>query len=80
MAKTKFSMEEAFLELDKIIKALEEPEIKLAESMDLYKKGVKLLEKCHATLDKTEKEMIILKEGQHASILKESDSGECEKD
>lgn len=62
-------MEEAFQELDEIIKALEQPEVKLADSMSLYKKGVKLLEKCHSTLYKTEKEIIILQEGYNGNIL-----------
>ncbi|MDO4976140.1 MAG: exodeoxyribonuclease VII small subunit [Eubacteriales bacterium] len=73
MAKTNFSMEEAFLELEGIIKSLEDPDVKLADSMSLYKKGVKLLEKCHSTLDKTEKEIIILQEGYNGNILKETD-------
>lgn len=78
MAKSKFSMEEAFLELDEIIRALEQPDIRLADSMNLYKKGVKLLEKCHLTLDQTEKEIIILQEGQYGNVHKETDTGESE--
>lgn len=80
MAKGKFSIEEAFEELDTIIRELEQPDVKLADSMNLYKKGVKLLEKCHTTLDKTEKEMIILQEGQNAGIFKETNPGEGAED
>ncbi len=80
MAKTKFSMEEAFMELDEIIHALEQPDIRLADSMNYYKKGVKLLEKCHLTLDKTEKEIIILQEGQNGSTVKGTDPAEGEND
>ena len=76
MAKGKFSMEDAFSELDEIISALEEPDVRLADSMNLYKKGVKLLEKCHIALDKTEKEIIILQEGQNGNIDENTDSEE----
>ena len=65
MAKAKFSIEEAFEQLEHIIEQLSEEEVSLADSMDLYKKGVKLLDKCSQTLDKTQKEIIILQEGQY---------------
>ena len=75
MAKTKFSLEDAFNELDSIIEALEQPDIRLDDSMNLYKKGVKLLEKCNLTLDKTEKEIIVLQEGQNGNIDQQTDPG-----
>ena len=68
MAKTKFSIEKAFEELDEIPNRLEDPELSLSDSMDYYKKGVKLLDKCGQTLDKTEKEIIVLQEGKDGSI------------
>ena len=74
MAKTKFSIEEAFQELDQILQEMESPELSLSDSMNLYKKGVRLLDKCNQTLDKTEKEIIVLKEGQNGTILKREDS------
>lgn len=74
MAKTKFSIEEAFQELDQILQELESPELSLSDSMNLYKKGVRLLDKCNQTLDKTEKEIIVLQEGQNGTILKREDS------
>ena len=60
MAKTKFSIEGAFEQLEDIIEQLSSEEISLSDSMDLYKKGVKILDKCSQTLDKTQKEIIIL--------------------
>ena len=75
MAKNKFSLEDAFKELDLIIEALEQPDIRLDDSMNLYKKGVKLLEKCNLTLDKTEKEIIVLQEGQNGKIDQQTDPG-----
>ena len=74
MAKTKFSIEEAFQELDQILLEMESPELSLSDSMNLYKKGVRLLDKCNQTLDKTEKEIIVLQEGQNGTILKREDS------
>ena len=55
---------------------LSEEEVSLADSMDLYKKGVKLLDKCSQTLDKTQKEIIILQEGQNEAIHKGTASEE----
>lgn len=68
MAKTKFSIEKAFEELDEILNRLEDPELSLSDSMDYYKKGVKLLDKCGQTLDKTEKEIIVLQEGKDGDV------------
>lgn len=73
MAKTKFSIEKAFEELDEILKQLDNPELSLSDSMEFYKKGVKLLEKCNQTLDKTEKEIIVLQEGKDANIPERED-------
>ena len=70
MAKTKFSIEGAFEQLEDIIEQLSSEEISLSVSMDLYKKGVKILDKCSQTLDKTQKEIIILQEGQNDAIHK----------
>lgn len=76
MAKTKFSIEEAFDQLENIIQQLSEEDVSLSASMDLYKKGVKLLDKCSQTLDKTQKEIIILQEGQSDVIHKGTASEE----
>ena len=69
MARTKFSIEKAFEELDEILERLDDPKLSLSDSMEYYKKGVKLLEKCNQTLDKTEKEIIVLQEGKDGSCL-----------
>ena len=74
MAKAKFSIEEAFEQLEHIIEQLSEEEVSLADS--IYKKGVKLLDKCSQTLDKTQKEIIILQEGQNEAIHKGTASEE----
>lgn len=71
MAKSKFSIEKAFEELEEVLNQLENPDLSLSESMDYYKKGVKLLDRCKQTLDKTEKEIIVLQEGKDESIPEE---------
>lgn len=68
MAKSKFSIEKAFEEMEEVLNQLENPDLSLSESMDYYKKGVKLLDRCKQTLDKTEKEIIVLQEGKDESI------------
>ena len=73
MADTKVSIEEAFEEINRIIKEMEEKELPLAESMDLYKKGVLLLNQCKQTLDETEKELIILRGEDPGSQEEEND-------
>lgn len=60
MARAKFSIEKAYEELEEMIAKLESEEVNLADSLDYYKKGVKLLEKCQTMLDTVEKEMITL--------------------
>jgi len=76
VTKAKFTVEAAFEELNGIIEKMEDPGLSLSDSMNYYKKGIKLLEKCSKTLDQTEKEMIILQEGQNDLILEGTDQQE----
>lgn len=55
-------IEEAFLEIENIIKTLESDEISLKESIELYGNGVKLVSKCKEELSGIEKEMIVIEE------------------
>jgi exodeoxyribonuclease VII small subunit len=52
--------EEAYEELEKIIKALETGAISLDESLEHYERGVKALKTCHGILDEAEKRIEIL--------------------
>lgn len=78
MTRTKFSIEGAFDELEEIIAQLEDPQLGLSDSMTLYKKGVRLLDRCGQTLEKTEKEILILQEEQNGNIHQEHDTAEDE--
>lgn len=62
MADKEFKLEEAFEKLNTIIEELEKPEISLEDSFGLYQEGMKLLKACNDSIDKVEKELIILGE------------------
>ncbi len=55
-------IEEAFERLSKITAALENPEVGLKESLELYSEGVKLVSACKENLEGVEKEIQILNE------------------
>lgn len=58
-------IEENFKELESIISELENDELSLEDSFVMYEKGMKLLAACNKALDKVEKKLIVLKEGQN---------------
>jgi len=62
MAEKKMKLEEAFDKLNHIVEALEKPEVTLEDSFTLYQEGMKLLKTCNDSIDKVEKELIILSE------------------
>ena len=62
MPRKKFTIEQAFLDLDEIIEQLEKDETPLNDALALYTEGMKLVKKCQDSLDKVEKELIILEE------------------
>lgn len=60
MARKKFTIEDAFLQLETIVTKLEQEETTLSDSLALYTEGMKLVKKCQDSLDTVEKELIIL--------------------
>ena len=62
MAEKKKTLEESFESLDEIIEQLEQEEISLEESFQLYNTGMKLLKECNDSIDKVEKKLIVLNE------------------
>lgn len=62
--KEKFKIEEAFAELEDIVKKMEASDATLEESFDLYTKGCKLLSKCNEQIDMYEKKLIVLSDGE----------------
>lgn len=69
MAEKDLKLEEAFEKLDRIIEELEKPDISLEDSFALYQEGMKLLKACNDSIDKVEKELIILSESGEADEL-----------
>ena len=54
--------ESALAELDAIVKALEEGDLSLEKSLELYERGVQLSRFCHAKLEGAERRIEILNE------------------
>lgn len=56
------SLEEIFSDLEQTIKKMEEGEISLEESFQLYNQGMDMLKACNSKIDKVEKKMLLLDE------------------
>ena len=54
--------ESAVAELDAIVKSLEEGDLALEKSLELYERGVQLSRFCHARLEEAERRIEILNE------------------
>ena len=55
-------LEELFERLNNIIEELEKPDISLESSFELYQEGIRLVKACNDSIDKVEKQLIILNE------------------
>ena len=69
MAKKEKTLEQSFEELEEIITKLENPDISLDDSFKLYNIGVGLLKACNDSIDKIEKQMILLNENGEINEL-----------
>ncbi|HKL80509.1 MAG TPA: exodeoxyribonuclease VII small subunit [Mobilitalea sp.] len=69
MANKEFKLEESFEKLNEIIDTLEKPDISLEDSFSLYQEGMKLLKSCNESIDKVEKQLIILGENGETNEL-----------
>ena len=49
-----------FRKLDKLIQAMEEPEVSLEDSFQMYHQGIDMLKACNDKMDKIEKQMLVL--------------------
>ena len=59
----KLTMEETFAGLEEVIQKMEQGDVSLEESFQLYHKGMDMLKSCNDKIDKIEKQMLILDEG-----------------
>jgi exodeoxyribonuclease VII small subunit len=69
MEEKSMKLEESFEKLNHILEELEKPDIALEDSFTLYQEGMKLLKCCNDSIDKVEKELIILSENGEANEL-----------
>ena len=60
----KFDLEDGFEKIDAIIKQLDDPKISLDDTFELYKKGMGILKECNASIDRVEKQVQVLEEGE----------------
>jgi exodeoxyribonuclease VII small subunit len=63
MAK-KINLEESFESLETLIGELQKGDLTLEESFQKYEEGMKLIKKCSDSIDKVEKKLVILEQGQ----------------
>ena len=57
-----FSLEKAFEQLEETIKQLEQEDVSLEKSFEIYQAGMKLLKKCNESIDRVEKQVLVLQE------------------
>ena len=63
MAEKKLSFEKALGRIDEIVKALENGDVPLDESMKLFEEGTALLRQCGGMLDAAEQQVVKLRKG-----------------
>ncbi|HHX12699.1 MAG TPA: exodeoxyribonuclease VII small subunit [Clostridiales bacterium] len=69
MADKELKLEESFEKLNEIMVKLEEPSVSLEDSFAFYQEGIKLLKLCNDSIDKVEKELIVLDEEVESNEL-----------
>lgn len=69
MAKKEKTLEASFEEINGIIQKLETPDVSLEDSFHLYQEGMKLIKDCNNSIDKVEKQLIILGEKNESDEL-----------
>lgn len=62
----KETLEELFSGLEEVVTAMEQQEVSLEDSFQLYHKGMDMLKACSERLDKIEKKMLVLDEEGNA--------------
>lgn len=68
MAREAKTLEQSMTELQEVLEQLEKEDIGLEESFALYQEGMKLLKACNAAVDKVEKKLIVLEEGEKKNL------------
>lgn len=60
--KEEATLEEVFSQLDDVMKELQEEDVSLENSFELYHKGMDLLKQCNRKIETVEKKMLVLDE------------------
>ena len=60
--KKKENLQEMFKDLEELIGKMENEEITLEQTFDLYNNGMELLKKCNLSIDEVEKKVLVLDE------------------
>ena len=60
--KKKENLEEMFKDLEELIGKMENEEITLEQTFDLYNNGMEILKKCNLSIDEVEKKVLVLDE------------------
>lgn len=58
----KENLEEMFQDLERVIKDMENSDVTLEQSFDLYNRGMNILKECSRTIDEVEKKVLVLDE------------------
>ena len=67
--KKKENLEEMFKDLEELIGKMENEEITLEQTFDLYNNGMELLKKCNLSIDEVEKKVLVLDENGEKKLL-----------
>ena len=65
--------EESIKALEKIVESLEKGDIGVEESLDRWEKGIKLSKECNEMLDKAEKKVSVLINGEKQDFIQEGE-------
>ncbi|HEX9058707.1 MAG TPA: exodeoxyribonuclease VII small subunit [Clostridia bacterium] len=75
MSENNKSFEQALLELEKIVDALENGDVSLDDSIEMFQKGMQLSKYCSSRLDEFEKKITVLVENQNGELSEEEFRG-----
>ncbi len=76
MAKKKESFENSLAELEKIVRQLEDGDLSLEESLELFETGIKLSRECRERLTQAERRIEVLSEDANGNpVLEEITAG-----
>jgi exodeoxyribonuclease VII small subunit len=79
MVQKKQSFEDSLAELEKIVTKLEEGDLPLEESLELFEKGVGLSRECQERLSRAERRIeVLLKDQRGAPVLEDLDGQKIE--